>query len=109
MFHKIEPQSDHPLTPGSPRAPESYPVPVFRKHVENIPRRQAIGLLLSLLLVAGCSGKTLDKDVTTIAPARAAESPPLSQAPAGVVRPLAGAPQAAIFDGHTSQLAIVAP
>jgi hypothetical protein len=84
-------------------------VPVFRKHGENIPRQQAIGLLLSLLLVAGCSGKTLDKDVPTIAPARAAESPPVSRAPAGVVRPLAGAPQAAIFDGRTSQLVIVAP
>jgi sugar lactone lactonase YvrE len=84
-------------------------VPVHRKHGENVARRQAIGLLLCLLLLAGCSGKTLDKDVPTIAPARAAESPPLSQAPAGVVRPLTGAPQAAIFDGHTSQLVIAAP
>jgi hypothetical protein len=84
-------------------------VPVYRKHSENFPRRQAIGLLLSLLVVAGCSGKTLDKDLPTVAPARAAQSPPLSQAPAGVVSPLAGAPQTAIFDGHTSQLVIVAP
>jgi hypothetical protein len=84
-------------------------VPVYRKHSENFPRRQAIGLLLSLLLVAGCSGKTLDKDLPTVAPARAAQSPPLSQAPAGVVSPLAGAPRTAIFDGHTSQLVIVAP
>ncbi len=45
----------------------------------------------------------------TIAPARAAESPPLSQAPAGVVRPLTGAPQTAIFDGRTAQLVIAGP
>jgi hypothetical protein len=84
-------------------------VPLYRKHGENFPRRKAIGLLIALLFLAGCSGKTLDKDVPTIAPARAAQSPPLSQAPAGVVRPVAGAPQNAIFDGHTSQLVIVAP
>ena len=110
MFHRIEPQSDHPSTPARP--PEYLkvtPCPYYRKHGENFARRQAIGLLLSLLFLAGCSGKTLDKDLPTIAPARAAQSPPLSQAPAGVVRPLAGAPQTAIFDGHTSQLVIVAP
>ncbi|WP_424756778.1 YncE family protein [Mycobacterium sp.] len=67
-----------------------------------------MGLLLSLLLLAGCSGKTLDKDVATITPARAAKSPPLSQTPTGVVRPLTGAPQTAIFDGRTSQLVIAA-
>jgi hypothetical protein len=84
-------------------------VRVYRKHGENFPRRQAIGLLVFLLFLGGCSGKNLDEHVPTIAPARAAESPPLSRAPAGVVRPLAGAPQAAIFDGRTSQLVIVAP
>lgn len=84
-------------------------MPVHRKHGENVSRRPALGLLLSLLLLTGCSGKTLDREVPTIAPARAAQSPPLSQAPAGVVRPLTGAPQTAIFDGYTSQLVIVAP
>ena len=109
MFHRIEPQSDHPSTPASPLSIRELPRARIPQTGENIPRRQAIGLLLSLLLLAGCAGKTLDKDLPTIAPARAAQSPPLSQAPAGVVRPLAGAPQTAIFDGHTSQLVIVAP
>jgi hypothetical protein len=84
-------------------------VPVHRKHGQSLPRRKTIGLLLFLLLATGCSGKSLDGEPPRIAAARAAESPPLSQAPAGVVRPLDGAPQTAIFDGHTSQLVIVAP
>jgi hypothetical protein len=84
-------------------------VPVHRKHGLSLPRRKAIGLLLFLLLATGCSGKSLDGELPRIAAARAAESPPLSQAPAGVVRPLDGAPQTAIFDGHTSQLVIDAP
>jgi hypothetical protein len=84
-------------------------VPVPRKHGQSVPRRKAVGLLLSLLLATGCSGKSLDGELPRIAPAHAAESPPLAQAPAGAVRPLDGAPQTAIFDGHTSQLIIVAP
>jgi hypothetical protein len=84
-------------------------VPVQRKHGEKPARRQAVGLLISLVILVGCSGKTLHDNLPRIAPARAAESPPLTQAPAGVVRPLEGAPQTAVFDGHTSQLAILAP
>ena len=45
----------------------------------------------------------------TIEPAQAAESPPTSQMPAGAVRPLAGHPQAAVFDGATHQLAVLSP
>jgi hypothetical protein len=84
-------------------------VPIQRKHPAKPPHRQAIGLLLSLLFLVGCSGKTLHDDLPRIAPARAAESPPLTQTPAGVVRPLEGTPQTAIFDGRTSQLVIFAP
>ena len=84
-------------------------MPVHRKHGPSLLRRKAVGLLLSLLLATGCSGKSLDGDPPRIAAARAAESPPLSQAPAGVVRPLDGAAQTAIFDRNTSQLVIVAP
>ena len=84
-------------------------MPLYRKHGEHLPRLKAIGLLLSVLLAAGCSGKTLDETPPTIAPAQAAESPPLSRPPAGVVRPLQGRPQTAIFDRRTAQLVIVAP
>jgi hypothetical protein len=57
--------------------------------------------------VAGCSSKTLEGAPPTIEPARPADSPPLSQVPAGAVRPLDGHPQAAIFDGRTAQLVIL--
>jgi hypothetical protein len=82
-------------------------VPPHRKHGEHIVRRQAAGLLLFLAFVAGCSSKTLDGAPPTIEPAQPAESPPLSQGPAGAVRPLDGHPQAAIFDGRTAQLVIL--
>ena len=42
-------------------------------------------------------------------PARAAESPPVSGAPAGVVRPLPGLAQAAVFDPATASLAVLSP
>jgi hypothetical protein len=57
--------------------------------------------------VAGCSSKTLDPGPPTIEPARPADSPALTQRPAGVMRPLAAHPQAAIFDGRTAQLVIL--
>lgn len=65
--------------------------------------------LLFLLLVAGCTSKTLDDSPAAIPPAQPAESPPTSQAPAGVVRPLDGRPQTAIFDDRTTQLVLVVP
>ncbi|WP_424081230.1 YncE family protein [Mycobacterium sp.] len=70
-------------------------------------RRQAACLLFLLTLVAGCSSKALDETPPTIEPAQPAQSPPLSQAPAGAIRPLQGHPQAAIFDGRTAQLVIL--
>ncbi len=84
-------------------------MPGYTKHLKYLPRLQAIGLLLSLLVAAGCSGKALDATPPAIAPAQAAESPPLSQAPAGVVRAVDGRPQSAIFDSHSAQLVIIAP
>ena len=42
-------------------------------------------------------------------PAQAAQSPPVSAAPAGVVRPLAGHAQAAVFDLATTSLAVLSP
>ena len=82
-------------------------MPPHRKHSAHIVRRQAAGLLVLLTLVVGCSSKTLQGAPPTIEPARPADSPPLSLVPAGLVRPLDGRPQAAIFDGHTAQLVIL--
>jgi hypothetical protein len=65
-------------------------------------RRLAIGLLFLLISMVGCSTKTLEETPPKVAPAQPAESPPLSQAPAGVVRPLDSGPQAAVFDSRTA-------
>jgi hypothetical protein len=94
---------------AAPWISESYPVPPLRKHSAHIIRRRATVLLSLLTLVVGCTSKTLEGAPPTIEPARPADSPPLSQAPAGVVRPLDGKPQAAIFDGRTTQLVILTP
>jgi len=83
-------------------------VPVQRKHQGCAPRLQVIGLLFALL-AAGCSAKTFDEAPAPIPPARPAQSPPLAQAPAGVVHPLDRRSQAAIVDGRTAQLVILAP
>jgi hypothetical protein len=82
-------------------------VPPHPKHSAHIARLQAAGLLLFLALVAGCSSKTLEGTPPAIEPAQPALSPPLSRAPAGVVRPLTGKAAAAIFDSRTAQLAIL--
>ncbi len=72
-------------------------------------QRRFIGLLFLLSLMAGCSSNPLDSAPPTIEPAQPAESPPVSQSPAGAVRPLGGQPQAAVFDSGTRQLAILCP
>ena len=86
---------------------ESYPVPPHRKRSVRVIGRQAAGLLLLLALAVGCSSKTLEETPPTIEPAHPADSPAISQAPTGVVRPLAGKAAAAIFDGRTAQLVIL--
>jgi hypothetical protein len=68
-----------------------------------------VGLLLLLVLVVGCSSNPLDSAPPTIEPAQAAESPPVSTNPAGVVRPMGGHAEAAILDSSTHQLAVLAP
>ena len=60
-----------------------------------------------LALAAGCSSKTLDTAPPTIEPAQPGQSPPQTQAAAGVIRPLDGRPQAAVFDNRTAQLVIL--
>jgi DNA-binding beta-propeller fold protein YncE len=76
-------------------------------------QRYFVGLLLLLVLVAGCSSNPLDTfsspNPPTIEPAQAAESPPVSANPAGAVQPMGGHAQAAIFDSSTHQLAVLAP
>jgi hypothetical protein len=76
-------------------------------------QRRLVGLLILLALVAGCSSNPLSSlssgNPPTIEPARAAESPPVSTNPAGAVRPLPGHVQAAVFDGDTHRLAVLAP
>ena len=62
-----------------------------------------------LTLVAGCSSNPLDPAPPTIDAARPAESPPVSQNPAGTVRPLPGHAAASVFDDGTHQLAVLAP
>jgi hypothetical protein len=86
---------------------ESYPVPPHRKRSAHVVGRQAAGLLLLLALAVGCSSKTLEEAPPTIEPARPADSPALSQNPAGVVRALDGKPHLAIFDARTAQLVIL--
>ncbi|MCV7330997.1 hypothetical protein H7J81_12875 [Mycobacterium cookii] len=68
----------------------------------------AVGLLF-VLLIAGCTGKALDDTPAAIPSAQPAESPPIAQAPAGVVDPLTERPQTAIFDDRTNQLVLVVP
>lgn len=75
-------------------------------------QRRFSGWLALLSLFAGCSGCSGDPLNTappTIEPAQAVASPPVSQQPAGVVRPSGDHAAAAIFDGGTHQLAVLAP
>jgi sugar lactone lactonase YvrE len=66
-------------------------------------------MLPLLALIGGCAKNPLSSAPPTIEPARAAQSPPAAQSPAGAVRPLDGHPVAAIFDGSTHQLAVLSP
>ncbi|WP_343600372.1 hypothetical protein [Mycobacterium sp.] len=61
------------------------------------------------MLVTGCSPSAVQFAPPTIQPATPAVSPPVSQRPAGSVRPLAGHPQAAMFDERTRRLAVLTP
>jgi DNA-binding beta-propeller fold protein YncE len=65
--------------------------------------------VLVIISFSGCSAKPADVPPPTIAPAEAAASPPVAGTPAGVVRPLAGLAQAAVFDAATASLAVFSP
>ena len=62
---------------------------------------------LTILLVSACSSNLMDAPPPTIEPARAADSPPVTGKPAGVVLPLAEAALAAVFDGRTGSLVVL--
>ncbi|WP_156744387.1 hypothetical protein [Mycobacterium sp. E740] len=67
-------------------------------------------LLAVVLAVPACSSDPSDTATPpTIAPARAADSPPVTNRPDGVVWPLAGRAQAAIVDAASGSLAVLAP
>lgn len=59
--------------------------------------------------LAGCSANRSEAPPPTIAPAEPAQSPPVTGAPAGVVRPLPGHAQAAVFDPATASLVVLSP
>jgi DNA-binding beta-propeller fold protein YncE len=64
-----------------------------------------IGLVFSaIVLVAGCTSNPADAPPPTIAPARAADSPPASAGLPGTVFPLPAGAQAAVFDAATRSL-----
>jgi DNA-binding beta-propeller fold protein YncE len=59
--------------------------------------------------LVSCSANKADAPPPTIVPAQAAQSPPVSGEPAGVVRPLSGLALAAVFDRATASLAVLSP
>jgi DNA-binding beta-propeller fold protein YncE len=65
--------------------------------------------VLATAALAGCSANSSDAPPPTIVPAQAAQSPPVTGTPAGIVRPLAGHAQAAVFDPATASLAVLSP
>jgi len=83
---------------------ESYPLPQLR----NLASRLAHGTLLTVMVVASaaCSQNPSDAPPPTITPAAAADSPAVTQAPPGVVRPL-GPGLTSVFDEGTRTLAVL--
>ncbi len=73
------------------------------------PQDRVAGLLFCVTFAASCSSHALETAPPTIAPAQPAQSPPVAARPAGVVLPLGGHPQAAMFDAATSRLAVLSP
>ncbi|ORB82851.1 hypothetical protein B1987_02225 [Mycobacterium kansasii] len=67
------------------------------------------GAIALLTVVTGCSSNPLHTAPPTIQPAQPAVSPPVSQAPAGVIRPLSGQPLAAVYDNGIRRLAVLTP
>jgi len=64
-------------------------------------------LIVAAVTLAACGSKSVDGPPPTIAPATAAVSPAAAEAPAGVVRPLAGRGEAVVFDAATSSSVVL--
>jgi DNA-binding beta-propeller fold protein YncE len=64
---------------------------------------------LVITAAPGCATKLTDAPPPTIVPAEAAASPPVTAAPSGVVRPMSGHAQVALFDTKTASLAALSP
>ena len=86
---------------------ESYPLPRRLNTAAQLIRTGAV--VLATAALAGCSANSSDAPPPTIVPAQAAQSPPVTGTPAGIVRPLAGHAQAAVFDPATASLAVLSP
>lgn len=82
-------------------------MPANRKRDAHIRRLIAAGLLVFLCPATACSKKPLDGLPASIPSAQAAQSPPVTQAPAGVTRPLPGGLRSAVFDRRTGQLVVL--
>jgi hypothetical protein len=89
------------------RTSESYPLPPQINRFAQLIRASAV--VLATVVMVGCSANQTEVPPPTIVPARAAQSPPVTGAPAGVVRPLPGLAQAAVFDPATTSLAVLSP
>ncbi|MGV0874143.1 hypothetical protein [Mycolicibacterium sp. XJ879] len=63
--------------------------------------------LLAIFSFSGCSSNPVDAPPATIPPAQAADSPPVTAEPAGVVYPLRGDAYAANFDPVTESLVVL--
>jgi len=80
------------------------------EHAHRATKRGLVaGIAAVTLIVGGCAKNPLDSAPPTIEPARAAQSPPAVDAPAGQVLPLAGSPQAAAVDAATGSLVVFTP
>jgi hypothetical protein len=82
-------------------------LPQHRKRTRRPSARNWAKLLFSLPFLAGCASNPVAAPPPTIPPAQPAASPPVSQRPAGTVRPLSCRPAAATFDAGTSQLVVL--
>jgi hypothetical protein len=83
---------------------ESYPLPSQRTLTSRLVHSVAAIVMLSAS--AGCSKQT-DSPPPTISPASAAASPAVTERPPGLVEPLAGIGEAAVFDAVTSSLVVL--
>ncbi|MFG1931989.1 YncE family protein [Mycobacterium sp. NPDC048908] len=65
--------------------------------------------MLATTGLVSCSANHTDTPPPTIVPAKAAQSPPVTDTPAGEVRPLPGRAQTALFDAATASLVVLSP